>query len=198
MTENYKTISTEVTTEFKDRGSRFLGYAFPVNSADLFKKKLKELKAEHPKANHHCFAYRFGLDKNNFRSSDDGEPAGSAGKPILGQIDSKELTDTAVIIVRYFGGTLLGIPGLINAYKTTTSLLLQLSPIVVNNVTKEFTLHFGHAEMNDVLVLFKKLNIEILEKDINLFCQVKAAVDLGKAEHLENFINNNGLEVRWR
>jgi uncharacterized YigZ family protein len=97
--------------EFKDRGSRFLAYAFPISSADDFKKRLKELKEEHSKAVHHCFAYRIGTDGNSFRSSDDGEPSGSAGKPILGQIDSKELTNTAIVVVRYFGGTLLGVPG---------------------------------------------------------------------------------------
>ena len=116
--------------EFKDRGSRFLAYAFPISSADDFKKRLKELKEEHPKAVHHCFAYRVGTDGNNFRSSDDGEPSGSAGRPILGQIDSKELVDVAIIVVRYFGGTLLGVPGLINAYKTAASFALQSTPII--------------------------------------------------------------------
>ena len=107
----YQTIEKESVAEFKDRGSRFLAYAFPISSADDFKKRLKELKEEHPKAVHHCFAYRIGTDGNNFRSSDDGEPSGSAGRPILGQIDSKELINTAIIVVRYFGGTLLGVPG---------------------------------------------------------------------------------------
>src|SRR6476660_4065491 len=108
---HFITISAPSQTEFKDRGSRFIAYAFPIQSADDFKKRLKELKEEHPKAAHHCFAYRLDIDGNNFRSGDDGEPSGSAGKPILGQIDSKGLTNTAIIVVRYFGGTLLGIPG---------------------------------------------------------------------------------------
>lgn len=197
MIENYKTISKVVTTEFKDRGSRFLGFAFPANSAEEFKKELKRLKAEHPKANHHCFAYRLGLDENNFRSSDDGEPAGTAGKPILGQIDSKSLTDTAVVIVRYFGGTLLGIPGLIAAYKTTASLLLQVSHVIIKNVTKDCMIHFGHGEMNEVLSIVKKLNIEILTKEINLFCTFHCRVDIGKIEHFENFIKNSQLEFKW-
>src|SRR4051812_44945561 len=126
---HYNTIEKPAETEYKDRGSRFLAYAFPVQTTDDFKKRLKELKEEHPKAAHHCFAYRIGTDGNSFRAGDDGEPSGSAGKPILGQIDSKGLTDTAVVVVRYFGGTLLGVPGLINAYKTSTSLALQLTPI---------------------------------------------------------------------
>ncbi|HEU4633284.1 MAG TPA: YigZ family protein, partial [Flavisolibacter sp.] len=121
----YNTIEKPSSAEFKDRGSRFLAYAFPIQSVDDFKKRLKNLKEEHPKAAHHCFAYRTGTDGNTFRAGDDGEPSGSAGKPILGQIDSKELTNIGVVVVRYFGGTLLGVPGLINAYKTVTSLALQ-------------------------------------------------------------------------
>src|SRR5437764_3436924 len=126
----YYTIEKPSLAEFKDRGSKFLAYAFPIQLVDDFKKRLKELKEEHPKAAHHCFAYRLGLDGNNFRVSDDGEPSGSAGRPILGQIDSKNIINAGVVVVRYFGGTLLGVPGLINAYKTTTVLALQLVPIV--------------------------------------------------------------------
>src|SRR5688500_18576748 len=97
---HYNTIEKASQTEFKDRGSRFLAYAFPIQSVEDFKKGLKTLKEEHPKAAHHCFAYRLGTDGNNFRASDDGEPAGSAGKPILGQLDSKGLTNTSVVVVR--------------------------------------------------------------------------------------------------
>src|SRR5690606_2431913 len=109
------------TAEFKDRGSKFLAYAFPINDEQELKGKLKELKALHPKAGHHCYAYRLGLDGNQYRANDDGEPSGSAGKPILGQIDSAGVTNVLVVVVRYFGGTLLGVPGLINAYKTATA-----------------------------------------------------------------------------
>lgn len=104
----YTTIEKPSSAEFKDRGSKFIAYAFPIAIADDFKKLLQGLKKEHPKAVHHCFAYRIGTDGNNFRSSDDGEPSGTAGKPILGQIDSKGITDVAVIVVRYWGGTMLG------------------------------------------------------------------------------------------
>src|ERR1700710_444216 len=106
----YNTIETPASTEYKDRGSSFIAYAFPVLSTEDFKTKLNELKKEHPKATHHCFAYRIGIDGNTFRVSDDGEPSGTAGRPILGQIDSKELVNTLVVVVRYFGGTLLGVP----------------------------------------------------------------------------------------
>ena len=106
--EFYKTIDQPAVAEYKDRGSKFLAFANPIVTADDFKKQLFFLKKEHPKAAHHCFAYRIGTDGNSFRVSDDGEPAGSAGKPMLGQIDSKEVTNIAVIVVRYFGGSLLG------------------------------------------------------------------------------------------
>src|SRR5829696_3144167 len=153
---HYNTISTPSQTEFKDRGSCFIAYAFSITSVDDFKKRLKELKEEHPKAAHHCFAYRIGIDGNNFRSSDDGEPSGSAGKPILGQIDSKGLTGIAVVVVRYFGGTLLGVPGLINAYKTVTSLALQLTPIIQKPVLVNYELNFDYTLMNEIMMVVKR------------------------------------------
>src|SRR3954469_11074421 len=124
----YYTIEREAVTELKDRGSRFIAFTYPVVTADDCKLHLAELKKLHPKATHHCFAYRLGTDGNIFRVSDAGEPSGTAGRPILGQIDSRELTNVMVIVVRYFGGTLLGVPGLINAYRSVTALVLQLTP----------------------------------------------------------------------
>src|SRR6478735_5667128 len=160
---HYKTIEKPSVDEYKDRGSKFLAYAFPMESADDFKKRLKQLKDEHPKAAHHCFAYRIGVDGNNFRSGDDGEPSGSAGKPILGQIDSKELTNVAVIVVRYFGGTLLGVPGLINAYKTSTSLALQLTPIVQKPVLELYELQFDYTLMNEVMMVVRRFGCAVVQ-----------------------------------
>ena len=162
--------------EFKDRGSRFLAYAFPISSTDDFKKRLKELKEEHAKAVHHCFAYRIGTDGNNFRSSDDGEPSGSAGRPILGQIDSKELVDVAIIVVRYFGGTLLGVPGLINAYKTAASFALQLNPIVKKPVLINYRLQFDYTILNDVMRIIKKNDCVILKQELQLFCMIETSI----------------------
>ncbi|RYZ61213.1 MAG: YigZ family protein, partial [Chitinophagaceae bacterium] len=153
---HYYTIEKPSQAEYKDRGSRFLAYAFPIQTVEDYKKGLKALKEEHPKAAHHCSAYRLGTDSNTFRASDDGEPAGSAGKPILGQIDSKSLTNTAVVVVRYFGGTLLGVPGLINAYKTAASLALQLTPIVEKPVLVIFELQYEYNLMNDVMIFVKR------------------------------------------
>ena len=126
----YFTIEKPSVAEFKDRGSKFIAYAYPISDIPAFKNHLNALKKEHPKAVHHCFAYRIGFTGDQFRFNDDGEPSGSAGKPILGQIDSKNLTNVAIVVVRYFGGTLLGVPGLINAYKSVSSFVLQTIPII--------------------------------------------------------------------
>ena len=178
----YQTIEKESVAEFKDRGSRFLAYAFPILSTDDFKKRLKELKEEHPKAVHHCFAYRIGTDGNNFRSSDDGEPSGSAGRPILGQIDSKELVNVAVIVVRYFGGTLLGVPGLINAYKTAASFALQLNPIIKKPVLINYRLQFDYTILNDVMRIIKKNDCVILRQELQLFCIIETSIPRSQLE----------------
>ena len=170
------TIEKPSLAEYKDRGSRFLAYAYPIKTAEEFKKQLKAIKEEHPKAAHHCFAYRLGTNGINFRSGDDGEPSGSAGKPILNQIDSKNLTDTAVIVVRYFGGTLLGVPGLINAYKTATSFALQLTPIIEKPILVTYTLEFDYTLMNEVMIVLKKYNCEILNNEMQLFCRMKVGI----------------------
>jgi len=180
----YFTIENESVAEFKDRGSRFIAYAFPVKTADDFKKRLSRLKEEHPKAVHHCFAYRLGTDGLLFRSGDDGEPSGSAGKPILGQIDSKELTDTAVVVVRYFGGTLLGVPGLINAYKNSTALALQTTPVIQKAVEIKYRLQFDYTRMNNVMTVLKQYNCGILRQEMQLFCLLEISVPKNRLEEV--------------
>ena len=178
MTEqdHYLTVDRPATAEFKDRGSKFIAYVYPVETVEAFKQYLQALKKEHPKAVHHCFAYRIGTDGNNFRSSDDGEPSGTAGKPILGQIDSRGVTNTAVIVVRYWGGTLLGVPGLINAYKSAAALALQVTPVVQKQVEVLYSLEFDYTQMNDVMVLLKQFNCTIHANDMQLFCVIKAGI----------------------
>lgn len=172
----YYTIEKSATGEFKDRGSKFLAYAYPVQSGEEFKARLADLKKEHPKAVHHCFAYRLGVDKNNFRVSDDGEPSGTAGRPILGQIDSKELTNIVIIVVRYFGGTLLGVPGLINAYKIAASLAIQATVIIQKPVYINYRLEFNYELMNDVMRIVKQCNCEVLKNETQLFCLVEIGI----------------------
>ena len=172
----YFTVESAANAEFKDRGSKFIAYSFPLKNTIDFKKNLQEIKKEHPKASHHCFAYRVGIDGNNFRVSDDGEPSGTAGKPILGQIDSKNLTDILIVVVRYFGGTLLGVPGLINAYKTAASLVLQCTPVVQKAVEIKYELQFNYTEMNDVMRIIKQFNCSILKNEMQLFCQIETGI----------------------
>jgi uncharacterized YigZ family protein len=184
MIENdtYFTIETTGSTEVKERGSKFIAYAYPVKSVDEFKECLNAIKKEHPKATHHCFAYRIGLDGNNFRVSDAGEPSGTAGRPILGQIDSKKLVNVAVIVVRYFGGTLLGVPGLINAYKSAASLVLQTVPNVQKNVEKEFIVQFDYTQINDIMNIVKQYQCRVTHQELQLFCKMNIAVPVNIVE----------------
>lgn len=183
--EFYNTIDQVGTAELKERGSKFIGYAYPISSTDDFKKHLQQLKKEHAKAVHHCFAYRLGIDGNNFRSSDDGEPAGTAGKPILGQIDSKGITDVAIIVVRYFGGTLLGVPGLISAYKTTAALTMQVVPVLQKPILKKFSIHFDYTKMNEVMMILKQYQCVILKQEVQLFCDLQVGVPLARLKEVE-------------
>lgn len=170
--------------EFRERGSKFIGYARPVKNMEEFKEGLNEIKKEHPKATHHCFAYRIGLDGNNYRSSDDGEPSGTAGKPILGQIDSRELVNTLVIVVRYFGGTLLGVPGLINAYRSAAALALQMTPAVQRPVEKEYIVRFDYTQINEVMTLVKQYNCRVLQQEMQLFCNMNIAVPVNRLSEI--------------
>lgn len=181
----YNTIERATIAEFKDRGSRFIAYAYPVSTIDDCKKQLQVLKKEHPKAVHHCLAYRLGIVGDIFRVSDDGEPSGSAGRPILGQIDSKQLTNTLVVVVRYFGGTLLGVPGLINAYKTATSLALQLTPIVQKPIEVAFTLQFDYQMMNEVMIVLKQLGCTVQDQEAQLFVLMHIGVPKNKIADFE-------------
>lgn len=196
MSNFFQTIEKPAVAEYKDRGSKFIGYAYPIGSIESFKGILKQLKEEHPKANHHCFAYRIGTDGNTFRSSDDGEPAGSAGKPILGQIDSKGLTNVAVIVVRYFGGTMLGVPGLIQAYKTCASYALQLAPLVQRPIMAPLTIEFDYTMMNDVMMLVRKYRCEVLKNETQLFCSMDIAVPKENLDYARDaFERLQGLHI---
>jgi uncharacterized YigZ family protein len=172
----YNTIKEPSTAEFKDRGSRFIAFAYAINSVEDFKLHRSRLKKEHPKANHHCFAYRLGTDGINFRVSDDGEPSGSAGRPILGQIDSKQLINVLIVVVRYFGGTLLGVPGLINAYKTAAALALEKTIIIEKPVLISYELEFDYRLMNDIMKLIKQYDCVISAQQMQLFCAMKIGI----------------------
>jgi uncharacterized YigZ family protein len=195
--EYYYTVESAAIAEFKDRGSKFIAYSFPIKNTTDFKKNLQEIKKEHPKASHHCFAYRLGTDGNNFRVSDDGEPSGTAGKLILGQIDSRNLTDILIIVVRYFGGTLLGVPGLINAYKTTAALVLQCTPVVQKAVQINYELQFNYTEMNEVMRILKQFNCAILKNEMQLFCNIETGIPRNKINEVISALKEvKNLELR--
>jgi uncharacterized YigZ family protein len=192
----YSTLAGNTTAEFKDRGSKFLAYAYPIQSLQDVKDKLQLLKKEHPKAVHHCYAYRLGTDGTQYRANDDGEPSGSAGRPILGQIDSAGLVNVLVVIVRYFGGTLLGVPGLINAYKTATADALAGAPLIEKWVEK-VELQFDYPGMSEVLYLLKQSEASIYKQDLQLFCSVVAGIP---TKHAKDYISRlseiRGVEVK--
>lgn len=193
---HYYTIEKPCLAEYKDRGSKFIAYAFPIADVIEFKEKLAALKKDHPKATHHCFAYRLGLDGNNYRVSDDGEPSGSAGRPILGQIDSKQLTNVLIIVVRYFGGTLLGVPGLINAYRSAAALALQVTPIVQKPVLVNYKLQFDYTQMNDVMKIIKQFECVMLKQEAQLFCSMEIGVPKNRMDDVMNKLKDlRGVEV---
>ena len=185
----YYTIDRSASEEFKDRGSRFIAFANPVESSEAFKKQLQQLKKEHPKAVHHCFAYRIGITGDNFRASDDGEPSGTAGKPILGQLDSRKLTNTSIIVVRYFGGTLLGVPGLIHAYKTATALVLQTVPIIQKQVEVIYSVQFDYTQVNDIMQILKQANCTIIQQDLQLFSEIRTGIPGNRLDEVLHRLN---------
>ena len=160
----YKTIQSASESLFKDKHSKFYGYAFPVSSIEEVKQQLLSIKKEHHQARHFCFAYRIGLDGNNFRTNDDGEPSGTAGKPILGQIDSLDLTNVCIVVVRYFGGTKLGVPGLINAYRSSAKMALEAASIIDKELTVKYAIKCEYSNVSILMDLLKNNQVEIAEK----------------------------------
>jgi len=170
--DTYNTIDKRSEGVFKDRGSKFIAFAYPVTSEEGAKQIMAEVRKEYHDACHHCYAYRIGHDKLIWRANDDGEPSGTAGKPIFNQILSKDLTNILVVVVRYFGGTLLGVPGLINAYKTATQEALTNALIITKTVNDVYEVTFDYPAMNSVMKIIKDRNLEIISTDFSLKCIV--------------------------
>jgi uncharacterized YigZ family protein len=174
--DTYRTIEKPVEGVFRDRGSKFLALAYPINNENELKHILLPLKNEHPKANHFCWAIRLGIDRSVFRINDDGEPSGTAGRPILNTLLSHDLTNLVVIVVRYFGGTLLGVPGLINAYKTATEEALKLAVIIEKTVNDIYTINFEYLQMNDVMKIIKDDNLSIISQTFDNNCSITVSI----------------------
>jgi uncharacterized YigZ family protein len=170
--DSYQTIEAPAEALFKDRGSKFLAFAYPISSEEDTKPLLATLREQHPKAVHHCYAYRLGLDRNHYRANDDGEPSGTAGRPILNTLYSKDLTNILVVVVRYFGGTLLGVPGLINAYKTATEEALSQATVVTRHVSDLYEILFPYEAMNEVMKVVKSNNLDVQEQQFEMECKL--------------------------
>lgn len=193
--DTYLTIEKPAGGDFRDRGSKFLSFAYPINSEEDIKPILAQLKTEHPKANHHCWAMRLGTDRSVFRINDDGEPSGTAGRPILNVLLSKNITNITVIVVRYFGGTLLGVPGLINAYRTATEEALKTANIIEKTINDIYTIGFDYQYMNEVMRIIKEDNLAVLNQQFDNTCSVKIAIrkmqvnrSISKFEKVENVV----------
>lgn len=168
--DTYITVSKASQGAFRDKGSRFLAFAYPVSSEEEIKERLAALRKEYFDARHHCYAYCLGPDKSIYRINDDGEPSGSAGRPIFGQLQSKDLTNVLVVVIRYFGGVKLGIPGLINAYRTATREALDANILITLTVNEYHQVHFGYEKMNDVMRTLKDPGIVITNQEFDNRC----------------------------
>jgi uncharacterized YigZ family protein len=171
--DSYKTTKSPSEGLFKDKGSKFLAFAYPFENEFEIKKIIEPLRKEHFKAVHFCYAYRIGLDKNNYRVNDDGEPSGSAGRPILNVLLSKEITNILVVVVRYWGGTLLGVPGLINAYKSATEEAIVNSEIIEKTVNDVYQVTFDYVQMNDVMKVVKDFDLKIRNQQFDNQCVIE-------------------------
>lgn len=174
--DTYFTIEEPSEGLFRDKGSRFIAYTYPFRDESTLKDIIGELKALHPKARHHCWAYRLTPDRSVFRLNDDGEPSGTAGRPILNTLLSKDVTNILVVVVRYFGGTLLGVPGLINAYKMATQEALDAAQIVEKTVNDVYRITFDYLQMNDVMRLVKEENLPVLKQEFDNDCMMEFEV----------------------
>lgn len=194
--DEYRTIINRSDGLYKEKGSKFISLAFPVKHEDEAKEILESVRKQYHDARHHCYAYRLGYQGESYRLNDDGEPSGTAGKPIYGQILSKELTNVMVIVIRYFGGTKLGVSGLITAYKTAARDSLDQARMVVKTVNKSFELRFEYPLMNDVMRLVKDYDLKIIKQQFELSCLLLISVRLGKAlEVQEKFSKINGVKI---
>ncbi|HPS73564.1 MAG TPA: YigZ family protein [Bacteroidales bacterium] len=185
ISDTYLSISGESRSTFRDKASRFIGLAMPVESEEEAKLKLEAIRKEYYDANHHCYAYRIGSTGDVYRVNDDGEPSGTAGRPIHGQILSKGLSDILVVVIRYFGGTKLGVPGLIHAYKTTSAEALSQARIIQKTITEKMVILFEYPRMNEVMRILKDDGVSILSQQFDESCRIVVAVRKSKSGEIK-------------
>ncbi len=183
---SYRTIKNRSQGLFKDKRSKFLSFVFPVTTEDQIKEILDDLHSEYHDARHHCYAWRIGADKKLFRANDDGEPSGTAGRPVLGQILKYDLTNILIVVVRYFGGTLLGTGGLITAYRSAAANALEQSEIITQSVEELLEVRFPYSDMNNVMKILKEEQAEQVEQYISMDCIIRVSIPLEKSERVKD------------
>lgn len=197
MDDEYRTLAaSSEETLFKDRGSKFFGYAFPVQSEEEVKLQIDELRAQHSNARHFCYAFQLGVESISYRANDDGEPNNSAGMPIYGQIQSFNITNVLVVSVRYFGGTKLGVGGLINAYRNSAKLAIEASQIIVKTINVRFRISFSYDLINKVMRIIKEQKIQIVSQNLELNCTYIIAVRKKESEKIHQIFDGiYGLNI---
>ena len=194
--DTYNTLGDEAEALYKDKGSKFLSCAYPVRSEAEIKEHLDALHKRYYDATHHCYAWRLGPKGESFRANDDGEPSSTAGRPILGQLLSKEVTYALIVVVRYFGGTKLGVPGLIEAYKTSAALVLENAVIEQRTVDIETKIRFSYLAMNDVMRIVKEMQPQIIDQQFDNLCTMTLAIRQSRSEQLlERLSKVEGVEI---
>ncbi|HYX07953.1 MAG TPA: YigZ family protein [Bacteroidales bacterium] len=187
--EHYRTIAGPSEGLFKDRGSKFLSFAFPVSSEEEIKELLEELRHKFHDARHHCYAYRLGMSGDVYRTNDDGEPSNSAGKPIHGQLVSYDLTNVLIVVIRYFGGTLLGVGGLINAYRSAASDAIEHAIILTKLIKEIYMIRFGYPEMNEVMRIMKEENPEDVKYEFETECRITLSLPVSGKQRILDRLN---------
>jgi len=190
MEDTYKTVSALSEGLFKDKGSRFISYLYPVTTEEEIKEIIQQIKKAHHSARHHCYAWRLGRENIRFRANDDGEPSSTAGKPILGQLTSFELTNVLLVVVRYFGGTLLGTSGLINAYREAASEAIRNATVETRIIEAEYRLQFGYNELNQVMQIIKNENLQQTAIQLEESCRIDLSVRKSEAARIENIFES--------
>lgn len=196
--DSYKTIKSPSQGIYKEKGSRFISFAFPLSDQEEIKPIIDNIRKEHHDARHHCYAYMIGQERNKWRVNDDGEPSGTAGRSILGQINSFGLTNILIVVSRYFGGTLLGVSGLINAYRTTAAAAIQNAEIIECTLQEFYEITYLYVSMNDVMKILKEENIVQSDQFFDLECRIKVNFRASNREKILNRLSRiDGLKYRY-
>lgn len=181
----------------KEKGSKFIGFAYPVHSETDIKEQLNHLYEIHPKATHHCYAYRLGINGENYRANDDGEPSGSAGLPIYNQLLAHQITNVMVVVIRYYGGTKLGVGGLVKTYKESAKSTLEQAKIITKELESEIDIKFKFSQQNQIFTLLNKYDAKILDFDAQEICIIKANIKTSKKENISNELSEMLLEFNF-